>query len=57
LTWLLAVAILGDLAAGYLVRFVAPGFAWLKLGAFWMLQAVSLVLLCALLHALVRPRH
>ena len=55
LTWLLAVAIIGDLAAGYLVRFVAPGFAWIKLGAFWMLQGVSLALFCALLRTLRHP--
>lgn len=56
LSWFLAVAIIADLAAGYLVRFVAPVFAWVKLGAFWMLQAVSLMLFCALIHALVHPR-
>lgn len=51
---LLAVAILGDLAAGWLVRYAAPGFAWLKLGSFWLLQGVSLALLLGLLAALRR---
>lgn len=52
LTWLLAAAGFGDLAAGWLVRYAAPGFAWLKLGSFWLLQGVSLALLLALLAAL-----
>lgn len=56
LTWLLAVAIIADLAAGYLVRFVAPGFAWSKLGAFWMLQGVSLALFGALIMEMFRKK-
>jgi len=49
---LLAVAILGDMAAGWLVRYVGAPFAWLKLGAFWLLQGTSLLLLLGLLLAL-----
>ena len=56
LTWLLAVAIIADLAAGYLVRFAAPAFAWLKLGAFWMLQGVSLALFVALIVGMFKWR-
>ncbi|WP_025323205.1 hypothetical protein [Deferrisoma camini] len=45
----------GDLAAGWLVRYVAPGFAWLKLACFWGLQAASLALVGALLWRWCRP--
>ncbi|NOY45523.1 MAG: hypothetical protein GXP50_08755 [Deltaproteobacteria bacterium] len=48
--------LIGDLAAGWLVRFVAPGFAWLKLGCFWGLQATSLALVAVLLWRWCRPR-
>ena len=34
-----------DEGSGWLVRFVHPGFAWVKLGAFAVLQAVLAVLL------------
>lgn len=56
LTWLLALAILGDIAAGWLVRYVAAPFAWLKLGAFWLLQGVSLLLLLGLLAGVTPSR-
>ncbi|MBE0598260.1 MAG: hypothetical protein IH614_13410 [Desulfuromonadales bacterium] len=45
---LLAAAILADMAAGWLVCYVGAPFAWLKLGAFWLLQGISLVLLLGL---------
>jgi len=51
MTLLLAVSLLGDLAAGWLVRYAAAGFAWFKLGDFILLQTVSLVLLAALARA------
>lgn len=51
---LLAAAILGDMAAGWLVRYAGAPFAWLKLGAFWLLQGISLLLLLGLLLALMR---
>lgn len=54
LTSLLAAAILGDLVSGWLVRYVAAGFAWFKLGDFVLLQGVSLVLLAALAWAHLR---
>ncbi|MDF1580871.1 MAG: hypothetical protein P1P74_08855 [Desulfuromonadales bacterium] len=55
---LLAVAILSDMAAGWLVRYAAAHFAWLKLGAFWLLQGVSLLMLLGLLLALFsKERH
>lgn len=57
LTWLLALAILGDIAAGWLVRYGAAPFAWLKLSAFWLLQAVSLLLLLGLLAKTLGQRH
>jgi len=46
----------GDLAAGWLVRYAAPGFAWLKLGCFWGLQATSLALVAVLLWRWCRPK-
>lgn len=49
LTWLLAAATIGDMAAGWLVRYGAAPFAWLKLGSFWLLQGVSLLMLLGLL--------
>jgi hypothetical protein len=48
---LIAVAFLSaflDEAAGWLVRFVHPGFAWLKLAAFVSLQAILAFLLVGL---------
>jgi hypothetical protein len=51
---LLATAILGDMTAGWLVLYAGAPFAWLKLGAFWLLQGISLLLLLGLLFALVR---
>lgn len=54
LTWLLGGAILGDLSSGYLVRFLAAEWAWLKLGAFWLLQGVCLTFFALLFLALVR---
>ncbi len=52
----LALALLGDMAAGWLVRYVAAPFAWLKLGSFCLLQAVSLALFCILGSLLFRSR-
>ncbi len=52
LTWLLAAAIVGDMMSGWLVRYVAASFAWLKLGSFWLLQGTSFILFCGLLFAL-----
>ncbi len=42
------VAALADEGAGWLIRFVSPGFAWLKIAGFLSLQASlgALVLLC-----------
>lgn len=51
---LLAAAILADMAAGWLVRYAGAPFAWLKLGAFWLLQGTSLVLLLGLILVSVR---
>jgi hypothetical protein len=45
----LAITLLSDLVAGWLVRYVAAEFAWLKLIAFWSVQGLSLVLLGGLL--------
>lgn len=52
----LAVTLLLDIAAGWLVRYVAPEFAWLKLGAFVSLQGISLLVLCGLLQGVWRVR-
>jgi hypothetical protein len=49
LIWGLASALLADMAAGWLVRYVAAEFAWLKLMAFWGVQGLSLALLVGLL--------
>lgn len=54
---LLAVTILGDMAAGWLVRYAGPPFAWLKLGAFWLLQGTSLLLFLGLVMALCKDGH
>ena len=43
---------LADEAAGWLVRFVAPGFAYLKIGAFLTLEATLAFLVGAVLWAL-----
>jgi hypothetical protein len=43
---------LADEAAGWLVRFVAPGFAYLKIGAFLTLQATLAFLVAAVVWAL-----
>jgi len=48
---LLAGTILGDLASGWLVRYLAAGFAWFKLGSFVLLQGISLALLAFLARA------
>jgi len=52
----LATALLLDIASGWLVRYVAAGFAWLKLAAFLTVQGVSLLLLCGLLWGVWRQR-
>ncbi len=56
LVWLLGLALAGDMAAGWLVRYLAESFAWLKLGSFWLLQTSSLLLFAGLLYALLRSR-
>jgi len=56
LIWLLGVSLLLDIISPWLIRYVAAPFAWLKLGSFWMLQGVSLILLLGLLAALFRRR-
>jgi len=45
-------AALGDEAAGWLVRFVAPAFAYLKIGSFLVLQTTLAVMLVAVAWAL-----
>ncbi len=54
LVGLLAAGMSGDMAAGWLVCFLAPEFAWVKLGSFWLLQGTSLFLLLSLLTSLVK---
>jgi hypothetical protein len=49
LVWTLAVTLLGELSAGWLIRYVSPMFVWLKLTSFWLLQTTSLVLFVGLL--------
>ena len=56
LIWLLGLSILSDIASSWLIRYVAAPFAWLKLGSFWTLQAVSLILLFGLISALLRRK-
>lgn len=50
--WLLGLSLLTDICSSWLIRYVAAPFAWLKLGSFWVLQAVSLLLLLGLLGGL-----
>lgn len=57
LIWLLGLSILSDIASSWLIRYVAAPFAWLKLGSFWVLQAVSLLLLLGLIASLFRRSH
>lgn len=52
LTWLLGLSLLLDIVSPWLIRYVAAPFAWLKLGSFWVLQGVSLMLLLGLLATL-----
>lgn len=54
LTNLLALALLADMASGWLIRYGGALFAPLKLGAFWLLQGVSFLLLVGLLRGLRR---
>lgn len=54
LIWLLGLSLLGDIGSSWLIRYVASPFAWLKLGSFWVLQSVSLLLLLGLLSSLLR---
>lgn len=56
LIWLLGLSLLLDIVSPWLIRYVAAPFAWLKLGSFWLLQGVSLVLIIGLLTALFRRR-
>ena len=56
--WLVLLAFGGALtgeAAGWLVRFVSPGTAWLKVAGFVVLQSSLAALLVGLLRHLVRP--
>jgi hypothetical protein len=53
---LLAFSLVGDIASGWLIRYLADGFAWLKLFSFWILQGTSLVLLVGLTTDLFRSR-
>ncbi len=53
LTWGLAIALLSDMASGWLVRYADGSFAWLKLGSFWAVQGGSLMIMCGLVWALV----
>lgn len=48
---LLAVSLFVDILSGWFVRYVAASFAWLKLGSFITVQAVSLILLVGLIIA------
>ncbi|RMG90727.1 MAG: hypothetical protein D6708_08020 [Candidatus Dadabacteria bacterium] len=50
----LGLALTADLAAGWLVRYLHPGFAWLKLGGFWGMEAFTVVSLLVLTGALFR---
>jgi hypothetical protein len=57
LIWLLGLSLLADIGSSWLIRYVAAPFAWLKLGSFWVVQGVSLILLLGLLGALIfKPR-
>lgn len=56
MTWSLALALLSDMASGWLIRYLSPEFAWLKLGAFCSLQGLSLLLLAALAAGLGKRR-
>jgi hypothetical protein len=42
-------------ACSWLIRFVSPGFAWLKIGSFLVLQAALLGLVIALMIGVARP--
>jgi hypothetical protein len=42
-------------ACSWLIRFVGPGFAWLKIGSFLVLQAALLGLVIALMLGVARP--
>ncbi|MCF6179138.1 MAG: hypothetical protein L3J63_07090 [Geopsychrobacter sp.] len=53
LIWLLGLSLLGDIIAPWLICYVAAPFVWLKLGAFWVLQVVSLWLLVGLLSGIL----
>ncbi len=50
--WLLGLSLLVDIGSSWLIRYVAAPFAWLKLGSFWTVQIVSLILLGGLLTGL-----
>ncbi len=56
LCWGLALSLFGDIAAGWLVRYVSGGFAWFKLGCFWVGQGLCLVLLIGLVAGLLKAR-
>ena len=42
-------------ACSWLIRFVSPGFAWVKIGSFYVLQAALLGLVIALMIGVARP--
>lgn len=46
---ILAISLLLDILSGWLVRYVAAGFAWVKLGSFVVLQLISAILLLGLI--------
>ena len=47
---------IGDELSGWFIRFVHPGFAWLKLGFFLTLEGSLLVLILVVTSALLRQR-
>jgi hypothetical protein len=55
--WLLAVSMLGDMAGGWLIRYIAAEFAWLKLTSFWIMQGSCLLLIIALFECTCHKRH
>lgn len=54
LIFMLAFSLVGDIASGWLIRYLADGFAWLKLLSFWILQGASLILFVGLTMGLFR---
>jgi hypothetical protein len=56
LTGMSFVSAVADEAAGWLVRFVHPGFAWFKIGSFLLLEFSLLALLVLVIISLVAQR-